>query len=337
MKGLFVSLLAVFLGAFEPRLEAQIFLLPTPNRAIYEPNGEERYFVGTAGKPWMSGTFGCVRSEGNQMHEGLDIRCVSRDRHGEPTDKIFASAAGRVAYINTRPGLSNYGKYIVLRHLIEGLEIYTTYAHLSEIAPGLRVGDNVSAGQTIAVMGRTSNTHQPITKDRAHLHFEINLLVSERFSEWHDRRLPGQKNEHGNWNGRNLLGVDPRVILQSQFKQGSQFSLLRYIRQETELCRVLVRETRFPWLKRYTPLIKRNPLAEKEGVAGYEIALDFNGVAFQLIPRTAEEIKSMARVQMVSVNEDERARHPCRHLVTKKSGRWELTNNGLSLIDLMIF
>src|SRR5262245_11497348 len=75
---------------------AQPFLLPTANRAIFEPGGEERYFVGTVGKPWTSGTFGCVRTEGWQLHEGLDIRCLQRDKHGEPIDPVMASADGTV-------------------------------------------------------------------------------------------------------------------------------------------------------------------------------------------------------------------------------------------------
>src|SRR6267142_5342463 len=96
------------------------FQRPTANRALFEKDGEERFFVGTAGKPWTTGTFGCVRSEGAQMHEGLDIRCLHRDKRGEPTDAVMATADGTVAYLNRRPSLSNYGNYVVLRHLIEG-------------------------------------------------------------------------------------------------------------------------------------------------------------------------------------------------------------------------
>ena len=103
-------------------LAAQPFRLPTANVAIFEPGGEDRYFVGTVGKPWMSGTFGCVRTEGWQMHEGLDIRCLQRDRRGEPVDPVLAAVDGTVAYFNAKPGLSNYGKYVILRHQIEGLD-----------------------------------------------------------------------------------------------------------------------------------------------------------------------------------------------------------------------
>src|SRR3954465_5691555 len=97
---------------------ADLFLLPTANRAIYEPGHEEQYFVGTVGKPWMSGTFGCVRTDGWQLHEGLDVKYLRRDKRGEPIDPVNAAVDGTVAYINTRPSISNFGNYIVLRHQI---------------------------------------------------------------------------------------------------------------------------------------------------------------------------------------------------------------------------
>ena len=53
-----------------------------------------------------------------------------------------------------------------------------------------------------------------------------------------------------------------------------------------------VRATNFPYLKRYPMLVLRNPAAEKQGVAGYDIALNYNGVAFALMPRAPSEIKS---------------------------------------------
>src|SRR6185312_1330158 len=103
-----------------------------------------------------------------------------------------------------------------------------------------KAGQTVKAGETIAVMGRTANTHEGISKERAHVHFEINLLVNDRYADWHNKRLSGQRNDHGNWNGLNLNGIDPRLILLEQHRQGTNFSLLHFIRSETELCRVLV-------------------------------------------------------------------------------------------------
>ncbi len=314
------------------------FILPTPNRALFEAGGEPRYFVGTVGKPWTSGTFGCVRSDGRQIHEGLDIKATRRDKQGEPADPIFAAADGTVAYTNTKPALSNYGRYIILRHQVDGIEIYSVYAHLSEISDDLSIGSKVRQGQTIATMGRSSNTRQTITKDRAHLHFELNVLLNERFASWFHERKPGERNDHGNWNGHNLLGIDPRKVLLEQARQGNQFSILAFIRKSTPLCRIQVQATHFPYLRRYQSLIRRNPSAETEGIAGYEIALDFNGVPFELIPKTRRELGDWkGKTRVVSVNEEEHDKNPARHLVSRQGNRWDLTSHGQELLDLLTY
>ena len=271
------------------------------------------------------------------MHEGLDIRCLQRDARGEPTDPVLATADGTVAYINTRPSLSNYGNYVVLRHQIEGLEVYSLYAHLREVRAGLKPGQAVKSGEPIAIMGRTANTREGISKDRAHVHFELNLLLNERFSRWHKKTFPSERNDHGEWNGQNLLGLDPRLILVEQRQEGAKFSLLRFIQRQTELCRVLVRRTDFPWRRRYPGLIRANPRAEQEGTAGYEIALNFNGVAFELVPRAASEIKGKGKFQVLSVNEGEYHKNPGRRLVAKRGKRWELTSHGINLLELLTY
>ena len=316
---------------------AQPFHLPTANRALFERGQEEKFFVGTVGKPWTSGGFGCVRTEGWQMHEGLDIRCLQRDQRGEPTDPVMATADGTVTYINTRPSLSNYGNYIVLHHQVERLEIYSLYAHLHEVRAGLRAGTAVKTGEQIAVMGRTSNTRQGISRDRAHVHFELNFLVNERFAAWQKATHPGERNDHGEWNGQNLLGIDPRGILLAQQTQGAAFSLLNFVRQETELCRVLVRVPNLQWARRHPQLVVPNPRADKEGIAGYELALNFHGLPYQVTPRAAGEMTGKTRFQLLSVNQVEQQKNPCRRLVTRKGVHWELTGHGLQLLELLSY
>jgi murein DD-endopeptidase MepM/ murein hydrolase activator NlpD len=319
-------------------LRAESFQLPTANRALFEPNGETRFFVPTVGKTnWTSGCFGCVRSDGWQMHEGLDIRCLKRDKRGEPIDPVMATADGKVAYINTKPSLSNYGNYIVLRHTIDGIEIYSTYAHLREIQPGLKIGDSVKAGETIATMGRTSNTHEGISKERAHVHFELGLFINEKFPAWYKKAFPGQRNDHGQWNGQNLVGLDPRQVLLEEHRLGSKFNLLQFIHGQTELCRVLIRDKSFPWLSRYAALVRLNPKEQKDEIVGYEIVLNFNGVPIELIPRAASEVKGKSQFQLLSVNEAEQKRNPCRKLVTRRGTHWELTTHGENLLRLLVF
>jgi peptidoglycan LD-endopeptidase LytH len=316
---------------------AQLFRLPTANRALFEKGGAERFFAPTVGKPWTSGGFGCVRSDGWQMHEGLDIRSVTHDRRGEPLDPVMATADGVVAYINSKSGLSNFGRYVILRHQIEGLEIYSLYAHLSSIQTGLKPGSTVRAGDTIAVMGRSSNTSSGIGKDRAHLHFELNLLVNDRFAEWFKKVHPGERNDHGVWNGRNLLSLDPSRILLEQQAQGAAFSLRRLLRGQTALFHVLVRDTQFPWLRRYAALIEPNAQLGAQPPGGYELVCDYNGVPFRVIPRPASDFRSLGKYHLLWVNAPEYERNHCRKLVVKRAGAWQFTPQAKSLLDQLTY
>ena len=210
-------------------------------------------------------------------------------------------------------------------------------AHLKNVREDLMIGQAVKAGELLALMGRTTNTREGISRDRAHVHFELDLLINDRFPAWFRKASPAQRNDHGAWNGQNLLGLDPRLIFLEEGRQTTNFSLLNFIGHQTELCRVFVRATRFPWLTRYPSLVQGNPLAGTEGVAGYEISLNYNGVPFRLIPRAASEVQGRSRFELLSVDEGENRRNPCRGLVVKRGGRWRLGHNGEKLLELLTF
>lgn len=329
------GLLAVAGGPARPAAAEAVFILPTANQALFEPAGPAGFFAPVPGRDWNSGRFGCVRSDGGQMHEGLDILTVQRDRRGEPTDPVLAVADAVVAYVNGEPGLSNYGRYVILRHAVEGLEIFTLYAHLRGVTDGLRAGSAVRLGQRIGTLGRSTNTKTSIGKDRAHLHFEVNLLLNDGFERWHRDNLPGQRNDHGVWHGRNLAGLDPEALYRAQRAAGRGFSLAEHIRGQDELCRVLVPAGKFPFLRRYAPLVRRNARAEREGIVAFEVSLSFNGVPFQLLPRARNEISGPLQTRLLHVNEAVQARHGCRRLVVKRGQAWTLTAAGQELIGLL--
>lgn len=332
---LFLALLIVFTPRATPL--AETFQLPTPNRALFEPGKEEQFYAPTPGRTWESGSFGCVRSEGWQFHEGIDILATERDRRNEPLDRIVATATGTVVYINDKAGLSNYGKYIVIRHEIEGIPVFSTYAHLSQIREGLQSGDTVSAGDEIGVMGRTTNTRTPISKERAHLHFELNLMINERFPQWFRKTYKSDQNEHEQWNGMNLVGMDPASVLQLQQSQQTAFSLLNFLRSQKEQFRVIVRDTEFPWLKRYAPLVRRNPLAESEGAVAYEVAFNSHGLPFLLVPRAASELAGNSQYQVVFVDEEDYKINRCKRMIVKRGESWELTARGIRFLELLTF
>ena len=67
------------------------------------------------------------------------------------------------------------------------------------------------------------------------------------------------------------------------------------------------------------------------------MALNFNGLPYELIPRAAAEIKTKARLQLLSVNAVEQRKNPARRLVIQKGNRWELATHGLQLLELLTF
>lgn len=104
------------------------FLWPTPNRRI------NQYYRG-------------------RYHTGIDIE-------GTYSSPIYASSGGTVEFASS--DRSGYGLHVVINH---GNGFRSLYAHASKIF--VSVGQRVSQGQTIAMVGSTGRS------TGTHLHFEI--------------------------------------------------------------------------------------------------------------------------------------------------------------------
>ena len=89
-----------------------------------------------------------------RMHEGIDIGCA----YGTPNR---AAASGTVIYSGW---LGGYGNLVVVDH---GNGLSTAYAHASSLLVG--VGQSVSQGETVSLVGSTGNSSGP------HLHFEVRV------------------------------------------------------------------------------------------------------------------------------------------------------------------
>jgi hypothetical protein len=126
-------------------------------------------------------------------------------------------------------------------------------------------------------------------------------------------------------------------LFREQARLGANFSLAQFIQGRPVMARVAVFDTSIPWVKRYPQLIQRNPIAEREGVAGYELGLTFNGLPARVLPRSASELKSNAKVRILDVNLSEWQRHPCGKLVVRQGATWTLLPHGQELIDLLTF
>ncbi len=258
------ALLLPLLLALTPLARGQIGLvLPTENTALLEkqPAGYfqfvDRTFEGEKTTPWEGGQFGFVRDPRRiggaiayaRFHEGLDVKPLRRDAKGDPLDEVRAIAAGQVVYVTASAGLSNYGRYIVVRHdFASAGAFYSLYAHLREAR--VQVGEMVKAGQGIGLMGYTG---AGIDQRRAHLHVELNMLMSSEFDAGQPTGF-STTNHHGIYNGINLIGLDLQSLYLAVVKN-PRLSIPEFIRGNEAAFRVRVPGTakmeivgRHPWL-----------------------------------------------------------------------------------------
>lgn len=223
MNRLLCTLLSLWIVL--PSTQAQNLLLPTDNRALFEQPDAffqfvDRDFEGAKTTPWEGGQFGFVRDPRRlgksiayaRFHEGLDIKPLRRDAQGNPLDEVRAIADGLVAYVTAASNLSNYGRYIVVRHDWGEGSFYSLYAHLREAH--VTAGQKVKAGTPLGTLGYTGSG---IDQRRAHVHVELNLFLSSRFDEWHAASF-ATPNHHGVFNGLNLIGLDLQSLYLAQRK-----------------------------------------------------------------------------------------------------------------------
>lgn len=293
---------------------------PTPNTAWAEGKPIAQYLQHAGSGDPESGGFGGVRSGGRQFHEGIDIKCVSRDRHGEPLDDVFAAMDGVVRHINAKAGDSNYGRYIVLEHPEQTPAVYTLYAHLSRIASGLHVGDVVRRGQVIATMGHSSDS--PIPRDRAHLHFEIGVLVTRNFQLWYDRKGFGSRNEQGIWNGMNLMGVDPLAVFNG-WRAGRIRTMQDVFAQMAPAARVRIVTHQMPdFISRYPSLLKK-PLPMGP-VSGWEIDVNWTGIPFAWTPLSGSDVVGLPvnKPVIVAANAEIERHERSKSVAVSRRGVW---------------
>ena len=291
--------LLILIGSARAQERVQI-VWPTPNTAWADGRPVREILQATVSGEPESGGFGGVRSNGTQFHEGLDIKCLRRDRRGEPLDDVFAAMDGVVRHVSTRAGDSSYGRYIVIEHPDETPAVYTLYAHLARIAPGVRPGVRVSRGQTIGTMGHSSGGYT-IPRERAHLHFEVGLLATRNFQAWYDWKKFGSRNEHGPWNGMNLMGLDPLDFL-NDWRAHRVNTFLDYFHRMRPAARVRIATRRVPdFVERY-PALLRGPIPAALG--GWEIAVNWTGLPFAWTPLAPTEVMGLIPNRPVVIDAD---------------------------------
>jgi murein DD-endopeptidase MepM/ murein hydrolase activator NlpD len=313
-------------------------VLPTDNDALFRNDGPafyqyvERDYKGVKSTPWEGGQYGFVRDPVEtaagiaytRFHEGIDIRALHRDERGEPLDEVRAIADGEVVYTNSVPGYSNYGRYIVIEHRWDGSPYYSLYAHLSAI--DARVGQTVKRGEHIAVMGHTG---EGINQARAHLHLELNLIISHRFQAWYDKYYK-EPNHHSIYNGLNLDGMDiARLYL--ELRRNPSLTIPEFLKAEETFYKVTVSRSGNFELPKLYPWMVRESVGGK--AVSWEVSFARSGLPLRIEPSSkAVSQPELTYVKKSSIDYS---------LLTRGeiAGRGEqahLTSYGLGLMRLLI-
>lgn len=244
-----------------------------------------RYFEGVKTKPWQGGTYGYSRNQRRtsigivytRLHEGIDIRPVHRDSLGNPLDEIRSIADGTVVHVNDSSSASNYGKYVVVHHDWGYGPFFSLYAHLSKISATR--GQAVQAGETIAIMGYTG---AGINRERAHVHLELCMILSDRFQGWYERHFTSE-NKHSLFNGFNLIGMDiSRLYI--EHRKDPDITIPSFLVNETEIYyKVIVpNHGKVDILRRYPWLL--GDLDRRSNSPSWEFSFAATGIPLQVRP-----------------------------------------------------
>lgn len=268
------------------------YFWPTPNKEFVQHGKMEGVLQPTVSGRITSGLFGCVRNDGHRFHEGLDLRATTRDSRNEATDPIFAFDDGIVRYVNLVAGNSSYGRYLVVEHPQIAPGVVSLYAHLRSVDKDIVAGVSVKGGQRMAVMGRSAGGYS-IPRSRAHLHFELGFWLGPDFQMWYDKQPFDSKNQHGSFNGMNIIGLDVWALA-GALRRGEAADVWEYLMSEQIAVEAFVRDTAIPDLLKVNPHLMLNTVIPPNH-AGWRVELTWYGLPTRFKALTIDEMDGYKR------------------------------------------
>jgi hypothetical protein len=150
------------------------------------------------------------------------------------------------------------------------------YGHLSSIV--VQPGDSVHRGQRIAVMGYTG---VGLNRARAHLHLELNLMLSHQFEAWYDTFFKNDPNHNGIYNGINLAGLDiARFYL--ALRKNPSLTIPEFLNDEETFYKVtLPKSSHFELPRLYPWMLTGSSRSEK---SSWEVSFARSGLPLKIEP-----------------------------------------------------
>jgi hypothetical protein len=177
-------------------------------------------------------------------------------------------------------------------------------------------------------MGNTSSSAIPLS--RAHLHFEVGLIMNERFGAWF--RAQKLKPDHGLFNGGNLLALSPlRFFGHLDTISGVGFKGL--LSEVPRAFTLMIKGNRpLDYFRRYPGLWEGSPFQGR----GMVMMCSENGAILSGRNATPDELQSTpsSKVTLLGVDAKALGRNGCR-LVVEDRGRWRLGEKGMRWLEIL--
>ena len=170
-----------------------------------------------------------------------------------------------------------------------------------------------------------------INRERAHVHLELNLLLSHRFETWYNTYYKTDPNHNGIYNGINLTGLDvARLYL--ALRKNPTMTIPQFLEGEEVFYKVTVaRSAHFELPKLYPWMVRGRAGAQS---ASWEVSFDRSGMPLQIQPSdkklTAPELTYVKKSTVDYT-------HLTRGVVEGRNGRGVLTPYGQQLMRLLIY
>jgi hypothetical protein len=186
----------------------------------------------------------------------------------------------------------------------------------------------VKHGQRIAVMGYTGTG---LNRERAHLHLELNLILSREFESWYNAFFRNDPNHNGIYNGMNLAGLDIARLYLALHKNPS-LTIPEFLGREETFYKVTVPKARhFELPKLYSWMLTTGSRNEK---SSWEVSFAQSGVPL----RIESSDKSVTQPELSYVEKSSvDYSHLTRDIISGHGANARLTDYGSQLMRLLVW
>jgi hypothetical protein len=170
-----------------------------------------------------------------------------------------------------------------------------------------------------------------LNQARAHLHLELNVMLSHRFEAWYNAFFKNDPNHNGIYNGLNLAGLDiARLYL--ALRKNPSLSIPEFLSDEEIFYKVTLPKSRHFELPRLYPWMLAADVRHEK--SSWEVSFARSGLPVKIEPSDKHVTQpELGYVKKSSIDYS----YLTRDEISGRGGNAHLTNYGKQLMRLLIW